>query len=435
MPTHLGTNRDVEAVYLDSDKTVSAIYDGRQTFPVFPTTERGSLRSVGFTNFSEATNGLLTLSAAGASWGYPRLINNQPDAPAAWFVAVQNAVAYRLSELEVRKNPAAGLPDIVLRFHAYLANGSVVEATGTQLAATVPRTGWQVWAGDRVVTFDVVETHSSALGYRYTAALSGASQAFRDLGALVDLLYARRPVSDGGTGQRTESVAWVPGPATGASGIAAFTAHSANNPNQKTNELAVDSVYLPTTVTLEAHVVNTTSWEIVRVLSDGTSSQVAAGTGTQPSYTENLTTDLHPGADGWTYNLVTYNSRLAGSAGTRYATLEVLVVTPPTLTAFSATAPSSVSGPFTFQQCSWLTWSATAGDPPATWTLSQSGFRLVQLPSSRRLTPAFGTATGNSRQRVCTTQRPGEATVLTLTGTNEGGSASRSVTINWAGGA
>ena len=66
--------------------------------------------------------------------------------------------------------------------------------------------------------------------------------------------------------------------------------------------------------------------------------------------------------------------------------------------------------------------------PPATWSLSQSGFHLTNLPSARHAAPS------QSPQRVCTVQRPGQSTTLTLTGTNEAGTATRSVTIQWAGG-
>ena len=66
--------------------------------------------------------------------------------------------------------------------------------------------------------------------------------------------------------------------------------------------------------------------------------------------------------------------------------------------------------------------------PPATWSFSQSGFHLTNLPSARHAAPS------QSPQRVCTVQRPGQSTTLTLTGTNEAGTATRSVTIQWAGG-
>ena len=93
-----------------------------------------------------------------------------------------------------------------------------------------------------------------------------------------------------------------------------------------------------------------------------------------------------------------------------------------------ALAPASSQGPGTFIQCSTLTWTATPGDPAATWSFSQSGFHLATLPGARHATPA------QSPQRVCTTQRPGQSTTLTLTGTNEAGTATRAVTVPWAGG-
>ena len=83
-------------------------------------------------------------------------------------------------------------------------------------------------------------------------------------------------------------------------------------------------------------------------------------------------------------------------------------------------------------QTAWLSWTATAGDPSASWSMSQSGSTAVSLPSSRNLTPASGRATGTARVRVDVSGTPGGSTTLTLTGRNEAGSVSRAVTINWA---
>ena len=107
------------------------------------------------------------------------------------------------------------------------------------------------------------------------------------------------------------------------------------------------------------------------------------------------------------------------------------MVTAPTLTAFAASALTSHQGPFTFSQCSTLTWTSTAGDPAATWALAQSGYYVSVLPSPLHLGP------GQSGQRVCihdTVHSGQNTTTLTLTGMNEAGTVSRSATITWAGG-
>ena len=196
----------------------------------------------------------------------------------------------------------------------------------------------------------------------------------------------------------------------------------------KQQTLTVNRTQLPITITMSATLADTTSWSLMRVTGAGAfEAALSSSPATSMLYSEALTSTFHPPAAGWTYNLAASNSALA-NCGTRHATLRVRGVTAPTLTALTATAPASSQGPGTFIQCSTLTWTETPGDPAATWSFSQSGFHLATLPSARHATPA------QSPQRVCTTQRPGQSTTLTLTGTNEAGTATRSVTVPWAGG-
>ena len=149
-------------------------------------------------------------------------------------------------------------------------------------------------------------------------------------------------------------------------------------------------------------------------------------------YTESLTSTFHPPASGWSYNLVAHNAAL-GSCGAAHATATIRVVTAPTVTSFTAGAPASSQGAGTFIQCATVRWTSTAGDPPATWAVTQTGVAIPHLPSARVSAPAYG-ARG---QRVCltdTVHSGATTTTLTLTGTNEAGSASRQATITWASG-
>ena len=192
--------------------------------------------------------------------------------------------------------------------------------------------------------------------------------------------------------------------------------------------LTIARASLPLSPTVGAPTLsNVTSWSLTRV-AGGSSGVVSASStaATSMHYTEALTADFRPDSAGWTYNLAVENSALA-NCGHRHATAVIRTVAPPTITALTATAPAAAQGPGVFIQCSTVDWTATPGDPPATWAVTQSGFAIAHLPSARNATP------GRGPQRVCTTQRPGQSTTLTWTGTNEAGSASRSVTIAWAG--
>ena len=148
----------------------------------------------------------------------------------------------------------------------------------------------------------------------------------------------------------------------------------------------------------------------------------AAGSGTQ-----RWEVPAGIGSGGTDVTLHATKSPATGCDRDATAKVHVRVVTAPTLTAFTASAPSTVQSPFQTETCSVLTWTATPGDPTATWTFTQTGYYLPHLPSDRRATPA------SSPQRVCTSRLPGQSTTITLTGRNEAGSASSSVTVAWPG--
>ena len=192
--------------------------------------------------------------------------------------------------------------------------------------------------------------------------------------------------------------------------------------------LTLNVTDLPASVQITADIANATSWSLTRI-AGGVSNEIASSSTGEArlSRTENLAVDFKLDSRGWTYNLHVENSAL-GNCGSRHATIKVRVVSAPSIDSMVASPPASNQGPNQFIQCSTITWVAIPGDPPASWSFSQSGFHLTNIPSSRHATP------GQSPQRVCTLLRPGQSTTLTLTGTNEGGTVSRSVTIPWAGG-
>ncbi len=221
---------------------------------------------------------------------------------------------------------------------------------------------------------------------------------------------------------------------TGAPVISGFGARPSGGQGLR-RTLTLRASDLPATVTIgAASLSHTTSWTLRRVATGRTSIVASSPSpATSAHHDERLTATFHPPAAGWSWILAANNAALA-DCGHAHATATVRVVSPPTLTAFTATSPASSQGPGVWIQCAWLAWTATAGDPPAAWSLSQSGFDISTLPSARHLTPAAGAATGAARQRVCTTARPGRSTTLTLTGANEAGSVSLQATIPWAGG-
>ena len=184
-------------------------------------------------------------------------------------------------------------------------------------------------------------------------------------------------------------------------------------------------------ISMSATTTGSNRWEIWR--NYGTGHGIAAeGTDTAPSTTETLRPDFHPPAAGWTYRLHAYATDPFGADADD--TITVRVITRPTLTAFDATTPAGgTTAPFLNRQCSWLTWTATAGDPSAVWSMSQSGRTIAALPSGSRLSPSHGRAEGTERARVCVNAGGGLVTTLTLGGRNEAGNVSRAVTITWAG--
>lgn len=209
--------------------------------------------------------------------------------------------------------------------------------------------------------------------------------------------------------------------------IASFGARVGSNPKQRRLTLRRDTD-LPASVTISAAIANGTTWNITRFHSGG-SQQVAAGLGgTSAAYIENLSASFRPPASGWTYLLAVSASDACGAA---HASVTVRTIAPPTLTAFTATAPGSLQAPGIVTQVSYLTWTAAAGDPAATWAMTQTGHVVDDLPSPRILTPEAGRATGALRVHVTVQGTPGARTTLTLTGTNEAGSVSRSVSIDW----
>ena len=214
--------------------------------------------------------------------------------------------------------------------------------------------------------------------------------------------------------------------------ISGFGARVGSNPLQPRLTINRDTD-LPESVTIRADLTGAPQgWTLYRVLPSGSRQQVAAGAPGSPSrvsYIENLSSAFRPTAAGWTYTLVAH---AADSDGDAHASIVVRSIAAPTLTSFTFQLTSS-QAPGILTQSAWLSWAATAGDPSASWSMSQSGTTAVSdLPSSRNLSPASGRATGTSRVRVTVTGTPGGTTTLTLTGRNEAGSASRSVTITWA---
>lgn len=196
----------------------------------------------------------------------------------------------------------------------------------------------------------------------------------------------------------------------------------------KMNPLTLNRSSIPIDITVSATVTGATSWTIYRNVG-GASQQVAASpdASTQPFYQESLAADFHPSSTGWHYVLSVTNAN-----GTRSTACEVRVVTASTLSGFAATSPTGIQTPSGIFQRSYLSWVATAGDPTSTWSLTQTGTRTIaHLPSSSRLLPANGGATGNSRQFVQVAGTSGGYTDLTLTGVNDGGTSAQTVRINW----
>lgn len=211
--------------------------------------------------------------------------------------------------------------------------------------------------------------------------------------------------------------------------ITNFGARIGSNPLQSRLTINRDTD-LPETVVIRADISSSTGWTLYRIYQEGSQSAIASGfANTNLSQNEWIESDFYPPASGWIYTLV---ANAENSCGNAHASIVVRSIAKPTLTAFSNERLIASTGETQF---AFLNWNATIGDPAATWAITQSGSTPVaDLPSSRLLVPANGRLTGTQRIRVTVPGRTGGTTTLTLTGTNEAGSVSRSTTISWAGG-
>ena len=178
---------------------------------------------------------------------------------------------------------------------------------------------------------------------------------------------------------------------------------------------------------------NVVSWGLNRIVG-AASSQIANGAvktdGTHYAsarHQENYTSDFRPDSSGWRYALTATDA----DADSSVAVCTVRTVLAPTLAAFTNSGAGALQGPGVNQQVAYLNWTGEEGDPNSVWTLTQSGRHVATLPSSRHLSAAQGAATGTHRTRIQVAGGGGGSTTLTLTARNDGGTVSRSTTINW----
>lgn len=173
-----------------------------------------------------------------------------------------------------------------------------------------------------------------------------------------------------------------------------------------------------------------TSWSLSASYADA---PIAAGTpktdGTYYTAMEHVlpavTTSLRPPAAGWTYVLAATNAD-----GTATVSMVLRSTRPPSIARFAASAPAASQGPGVYIQCTTLSADADAGDPPAAWSMSQSGpVAAPHLPSGRHLPPPAAAG-----PRVCITTRPGQYTDLTLHARNEDGAAQATARAHWISG-
>ena len=185
-------------------------------------------------------------------------------------------------------------------------------------------------------------------------------------------------------------------------------------------DITVNESGFPLQVQFSANITGADRWDFYRT---GNAVPLASGlANVDLLHTVTLNDDFKPGSAGWSYNLVAKNTTL-GNCGTRSDTVSVRSVRAPLINTFRASSPASSQGPFQHIVCSNLTGDVDVGDPPAQWNYSQSGKHITHLPSSRHAI--------QFPQRVCITSSDGTDTTLTLTGSNEGGTVSSSVTIDW----
>lgn len=192
------------------------------------------------------------------------------------------------------------------------------------------------------------------------------------------------------------------------------------------NILTIDRSDLPISPTVSGDFTNATGYDLRRIVPGSDPAVVASSpsAATSMHYVENLTSTFRPDSNGWVYNLAVHNSALM-SCGTVHATCKIRTIELPTITSLTAEPAAGSDGIGGFIQCISVNWAATSGDPPATWSFSQTGHHIAHLPSARNSAP------GRGPQRVCIPVRTSETTTLTLTGTNESGSVHRSVTLHW----
>ena len=202
----------------------------------------------------------------------------------------------------------------------------------------------------------------------------------------------------------------------------------------KQQNLDINLANLPIDITMSATLQNAGSWEIRRNAGGGVSTVIAVSpdNSSPPFHQERLTTSFRPNRSVWDY-VLTATRRVAGIDYSSHAVAHLRVLELPRLDSFTADGPFSTGGGAVFTQNFFLTWTGYSGYPVATGSLSQTGFHIAYLPSSRHLSFADGLRTGNNRTRISTTQRTSQATTLTLTYSNAAGHASRDVTLQWQG--
>lgn len=421
MSIQFGTTKTVREIYVGTnDDQICLGYVGRNNTPFFARAGEAALyTSHGYT-FANAHYQRPPNRSTWVDWWIQRSdFQRSPIIPKTWIQSPAPNTDYTLARFRIFNNQG------VLNLQIWIGpNPSSIPATlqstaYRRLLSSIESSEWTIRYGSTDIDVSgpgssdsqTTDTGDGVYSWRPSAAASTALRTLLD--GLLD-------------GSITDSVQLIiPGLPDNAPAITNFQAAVGASSG---TTLTVNDSDLPETVTITADIADATSWDLIRVANGTTNTIVSSSTGESTlSYTESFSSTFKPDSNGWSYNLIATNSAL-GNCGTRHATIKVRVVTAPTIASMSASPPASSQTALQFIQCSTVTWAATAGDPPASWEFTQSGFQLAHVPSSRHATP------GQSPQRVCTVQRPGQTTTLTLTGTNEAGSASRSVSIPWVGG-
>ena len=351
--------------------------------------------------------------AVSFTWPLQRVI------PSAWIQDPGTGVQYSITRLRIRESSG------ITRFDLYVTRQITGPGSGTyppnaRLLASIEQGVWRLSFGEVRILLPgpghASNTASDVNDGLYEWTPSTAVQA--ELATLLTTL-----LSD--MAETHDVMLSIPHPGDEHARIDSWGASAGSGSRAV---LTINESALPVTPTLNATLRHTTSYAIHE---GGSTTAIASGQEPGP-YTSvtfalpALTTLNRPGSAGEAYSIEARNSALA-VCGTRHATARIRTVRAPTITALTASAPSSSQGPFSLIVCSSVDWTATAGDPAATWSWSQTGYHVAHLPSPRNSAP------GRGPQRVCIPEAPGQGTTLTLTGTNEAGSASRSVTIAWPG--